>query len=135
MDALRRSGRPYALLHFADFDCPGCRNGARDLALLGGGIAQAGGAVVEVLITQDYFSVANRSHLDAWVATYDLTVTSVIDASDRELESYRRIGIRETTLVVDLSTMKVVWRLTGDLFGIDPSSVSAGAAEILARLP
>jgi hypothetical protein len=137
-DDMRRSGKVLALIHFADFDCPGCRSGAADLAARGAELSSASGGaaiVAEVLVSKQYSSPATRSHLDAWVAAFDLTVTTVIDAPGHELGSLAAIGVRETAILVDLATMKIVWRRTGDLFGIQDSSVDFAATELLSRLP
>lgn len=134
-DDLRRSGRSLALVHFADFDCPGCRSSALSLAARGAELSLAGAAVVEVLVSKQYSDPANRTHLDAWVATYDLTVTTVIDAPGHELESLDAIGIRETAVIVELPSMRILWRATGDLFGVGASSVELAATELVSRLP
>jgi hypothetical protein len=134
LDDLHRSGKAWLFLHVADFDCAGCRSAAGDMATLGQGVVAAGGAVVEVLASEGFSFVADRTHLDAWLATYDLRVTSVIDAPGHGLETLHVVGMRETSLVVDLSTMKVVWMMNGDLGGVDPSSINAAAAEMHRRL-
>jgi hypothetical protein len=134
LDDLHRSGKPWLLLHVADFDCAGCRSAASDMATLGPGVVTAGGAVVEVLASEGFTFVADRTHLDAWLATYDLRVTSVIDAPGHGLETLHVVGVRETSLIVDLATMKIVWMMNGDLGGVDPSSINAAAAEMHRRL-
>jgi hypothetical protein len=133
-DAMRTSGRTVALLHVSDFDCPGCQHAARTMATGAAGIERAGGLVMEVLISHGFFSPATRDYLDAWVKTYDFSMTSVIDAPGHELATLNAMGIRETALVIELSTMHVVFRKTGDLAGIDPPSLDDAFAEMYARL-
>jgi hypothetical protein len=94
----------------------------------------AGGAVVEVLGSRAYTLPSTRQDLDAWLATYDLGVTSVIDASGHDLESLTALVVREVVVIVDLASMRIVWRFNGDLAGIDPSSINAAAAEMHRRL-
>lgn len=134
LDDLHRSGKALLLLHVADFDCAGCKSAAADLVKLGAAVVEAGGAVVEVLGSQGWEYVATRPYLDAWLATYDLRVTSVIDAPGHGLETLHVFGIRETSVIVDLTTMQIVWKMNGDVGGVDPSSIIAAAAEMHLRL-
>src|SRR5262245_18439499 len=131
---MRRSGREVALVHVADFDCPGCNNAASILAKGAKAFVDAGGLVVEVLGSQGFFNPADRAHLDAWVNTYDFVTTSVIDAPGQELATRDAMEIRETALVVDLTTMRVVFRMTGDLAGIEPASLCGAFPEMHRRL-
>jgi hypothetical protein len=133
-DDMRRSGRDVALLHVADFDCPGCNHAADVLAKGAKAFVDAGGLVIEVLGSQGFFSPADRAHLDAWVETYGFVTTSVIDAPGHELATRDAMEIRETALVVDLATMRVLFRMTGDLAGIEPSSLCGAFPEMHRRL-
>lgn len=129
-DDLRRSGRPYALVHVSDFDCPGCNSAARALVTEGPAMVAEGAAVVEVLGSQGFFYPATDASLTAWLTTYDLTVTAVIDAPGHALETLHAAGVRETAVIVDLSTMKVVWKDYGDQSGMDPPSIDAASVEM-----
>jgi hypothetical protein len=70
-----------------------------------------GATFVLVLSTRGYTVPARRSDLVAWVNSYRLPVTSVIDAPDEApLASQRLYGPRDTAFLVDLSTMRIVAR-------------------------
>jgi len=123
-DDLRRSGKRLALVHLADFDCPGCNHAATVLAARAPSAEREGAAVVEVL-GSIYIQAApaDRAHLDAWITTYELHVTSVIDAPGHELATLNDFGIRETALVVNLPTMRIEYRSTGNLAPDGPTSL------------
>jgi hypothetical protein len=124
-DDMRRSGKTLALLHIADFDCPGCNHAATVLAAGAPAAEEAGALLVEVLGSFEFTNPADRAHLDAWIRTYELTMTSVIDSPGHGLTTLTDVGIRETALVIDLTTMQIVFRMTGDLSGIGPSSLDS----------
>jgi hypothetical protein len=90
--------------------------------------------VVEVLESYSGGPVT-RGNLDAWVSTYGLRVTSVIDPPDervtRTLSTY---GIRESLFVVDLRTMRIVNKYNGSVAGVGASSVSMATERILQLL-
>ncbi|HEX3596272.1 MAG TPA: hypothetical protein VHU80_14280 [Polyangiaceae bacterium] len=127
-DDMRRSGKRLALLHVADFDCPGCNHAVTVLATGAHAVEERGALVVEVLGSFEFTNAADRKHLDAWIGAYDLTMTSVIDAPGHPLTTLNDVGVRETALVVDPTTMRVVFRMTGDLAGIGPASLSGAFA-------
>jgi hypothetical protein len=97
-------------------------------------VVDAGGVVVEVLQTSG-FAEPTVDQLDAWINTYDLGVTSVIDRDpDAETETFTALGDREQVFIVDLSTMAVVYQFDGNNFGTPPASTVAAIDEILRRL-
>jgi hypothetical protein len=115
-DDLRRSGKRWAIVHLTDFDCPGCRHAATELDARVADAGAMGPAVVEVLGSVSIEALpADRAHLDAWITTFAPSVTAVIDAPGHEFATLRSFGVRETALVLDLATMQVVYRSTGDL--------------------
>ena len=122
-DDMRRSGKSLALLHVADFDCPGCNHAATVLAAGAHDLQERGALVVEVLGSSEFTNPADRAHLDAWVTTYELSFTSVIDAPGHELATLNAVGIRETALVIELTTMQVMFRATGNLAQDGPTSL------------
>jgi len=70
-----------------------------------------GATLVMVLSTRGYTAPARRADLVAWVNSYRLPVTSVVDAADEApLASQRLYGERDTAFLVDLSTMRIVAR-------------------------
>ena len=88
-----------------------------------------GGAVVEVLMTPT--PGVPRDGLDAWVTTYGLNVTTVLQTGTT---TATQLGVRETAYIIDLKTMKIVWKFNGNLAGIGDSSGKVGVTEILTRL-
>lgn len=69
---------------------------------------------VELLAEGGSHSVqAEASHLDAWVGAQEIPFTSVIDPPGVGMRIVQEIAPRETTFVVELSTMKVLSRAYG----------------------
>lgn len=94
----------------------------------------AGGAVVEIL-ESTAFAFTPRANLDAWVNTYHLPVTSVIDPPDeRVTRTLMTYGIRESLFVVDLRTMRIVAKFNGSVAGTGDSSITMGIARMLELL-
>lgn len=89
---------------------------------------------MEILQTYS-FQPVTRANLDAWVNTYRLRVTAVIDPPDeRVTRTFMTYGIRETLFLVDLRTMRIVNRYNGSTAGAGPSSVAMGTERILQLL-
>jgi hypothetical protein len=133
-DDMRRSGKTLALFHLSDFDCPGCRRAGMKLAAGGPSLVDAGGLVVEVLGSRAFSSPAERADLDAWVASYDFETTALMDADGHALATLNAVGVRDTALVVQLPELRILWRFTGDLSGVTPTSAEAGLDEMHRRL-
>lgn len=109
-------------------------NAARDLAAQGQRILDAGGAVVEILASTANQPVT-RGNLNAWVSTYGLRVTAVIDPpAERVTRTLSTYGIRESLFVVDLRTMRIVSKYNGSVAGVGASSVSMATERILELL-
>jgi hypothetical protein len=90
--------------------------------------------VVEVLESYSGGPVS-RANLDAWVTTYGLRVTAVIDPpAERVTRTLSTYGIRESLFVVDLRTMRIVNKYNGSVAGIGASSVSMATERILQLL-
>jgi len=90
--------------------------------------------VVEVLESYSGGPVT-RANLDAWVTTYGLRVTSVIDPpAERVTRTLSTYGIRESLFVVDLRTMRIVNKYNGSVAGVGASSVSMATERILQLL-
>ena len=76
-----------------------------------------------------------RANLDAWVTTYGLRVTSVIDPpAERVTRTLSTYGIRESLFVVDLRTMRIVNKYNGSVAGVGASSVSMATERVLQLL-
>ncbi|MFO0604343.1 MAG: hypothetical protein U0324_14265 [Polyangiales bacterium] len=89
---------------------------------------------MEILETTSLGPVT-RTNLDAWVTTYGLRVTSVIDPpAERVTRTFMTYGIRESLFVVDLRTMRIVNKYNGSVAGVGASSVSMATERILQLL-
>ncbi len=94
----------------------------------------AGGVVVEILESTLGGPTA-RANLDAWVNTYRLPVTALIDPpAERVTRTLNTYGIRESLFLVDLRTMRIVEKYNGSVAGVGPSSIAQGAARMLELL-
>ena len=90
--------------------------------------------MVEILQTYS-FQPVTRANLDAWVNTYRLRVTAVIDPpEERVTRTFMTYGIRETLFVVDLRTMRIVNRFNGSTAGVGQSSVAMATERVLQLL-
>jgi hypothetical protein len=123
LDDLRSSGAGYALIHLSAYYCAGCRSAAMDLGDLSAPVQQAGGRVIEVLFDGD---------LDPWVVAYDLMVTTIAPQAGNTLVAGP--ADREHALIVDLSTMKIVWKAFGSYGATTNSSAKQGLTEMSTRL-
>jgi len=104
------------------------------LASQGKSVVDAGGAIVEVLASKAGGSVA-KADLNSWVTTYSLPVTSVIDTPPGSgTKTLTFFGIRETCVIVDVRTMKIVKKINGSVTGSGDSSVKQLIPEILKLL-
>ncbi len=95
-------------------------------------MVDAGGAIVEVLASNGG-GAPTKANLNAWVTTYNVPVTSVID-SPSSTKTLTFFGIRETCVVVDVRTMKIVKKVNGSVAGTGDSSVKQLIPEILKLL-
>ncbi len=135
-DDLRRSGKRLAIVHLTDFDCPGCRHAATQLDARVTDAGADGPAVVEVLGSMSIQATpADRAHLDAWITTFGLGVTTVIDAPGHDFATLQSFGVRETALVLDLATMGVVYRSTGTLAPNGPTGLDDAFQYVHDALP
>lgn len=91
----------------------------------------AGGLVVEILGSKSG-GVPSQTDVKAWVDTYDLHVTTVKDGPGSKSIAF--FGVRETAVVVDLRTMKIVKKVNGSVAGSGDSSVKQLVPEVLALL-
>jgi hypothetical protein len=97
-------------------------------------VLAAGGMVVEILETTA-FAYTPRANLDAWVNTYHLPVTTVIDPpAERVTRTYMTYGVRESLFVVDLRTMRILSKFNGSVAGVGDSSITMGIARVLELL-
>ncbi len=55
---------------------------------------------------------SQRTNLEQWITRYGLQITAVIDASPGQTVANAQLGGRDQTYIVDLSTMRVLWKRT-----------------------
>lgn len=101
---------------------------------MGKQFVDAGGAIVEILETKNFFAAPTKNDLDAWVNTYKIPVTSVIDAPGKDLATFKALGQREATYVVDLRTMKILFKYAGTQSGIGTTGAVSGMQKVLELL-
>ncbi len=92
-------------------------------------LLQSGAVVLQILATSSGLP-APRSQLDAWVNTYDLRISMVIDPPGVGTRTLSTYGVRESVFIVDLRTMVIVEKYNGSVAGIGPS----GVAQAIPRL-
>jgi hypothetical protein len=85
-------------------------------------VVAAGGIVIEVLETTGFTTQATKTSLDAWVNKYSLPVTTVKDPDGTGTATLTALGGREQAYIVDLTTMKIVQVIQGDITGIGATS-------------
>jgi len=86
--------------------------------------------VVEILET-NAFGPVSRTDLDAWINTFRLPITTVMDPPGVGLRTFMTYGIRETVFIVDLATMRIVRRFNGSVAGIGPSAIAQAVTEVM----
>lgn len=96
-------------------------------------MVDAGGLVVEVLETKSLAPVS-KTDLDAWIDKHKLPVTSMMDPPGSGTPTYKALGQRETTYIVDLRTMVIVRHIVGDTTGFATPGIDQGITEILKLL-
>jgi hypothetical protein len=68
---------------------------------------------VELLAEGSSYTVpAEAAHLDSWIGTAEMPFTALIDPPAVGQRIIEQIGPRETTLVVELESMKILVRTT-----------------------
>jgi hypothetical protein len=130
LDDARKSGKHYAMINLAESYCPGCQKSAGEIASGGPAVVQAGGVVIEVLETTGFTTQATQSGLQAWVNKYSLPVTTVKDPDGTGTATLNALGGREHAYIVDLTTMKIVDVISGDITGIGATSGGLGLTEM-----
>lgn len=101
---------------------------------MGKSVVDAGGVVVEILGTRTGLAT-KKPDLDTWVNNYKLPVTSLIDSpAGSGTKTLTFFTVRETCVIVDVRTMKIVKKINGSTAGSGKSSVAQLVPEILALL-
>lgn len=122
LDDARKSGKHYAMINLAETFCPGCQKSAGELAAGGPAVVNAGGVVIEVLETTGFTTQATKSDLTNWVNKYSLPITSVKDPDGTGTPTLNALGQREQAYIIDLTTMKIIQIIAGDISGVGATS-------------
>ncbi|MGH7294503.1 MAG: redoxin domain-containing protein, partial [Polyangiaceae bacterium] len=122
LDDARQSGKHYAMINLAELDCPGCQKSAGELQTGAAAVVDAGGVVIEVLETAGFTKQATQANLQAWINKYSLPITTVKDPDGTGTVTLNALGGREQCYVVDLTTMKILQVIKGDITGIGATS-------------
>ena len=93
----------------------------------------AGGVIVEVLAS-NVGAPPTRNNLNSWITTVGLPVTALIDPSGVGTRTLNTYGVRESTFIVDLATMVVVFKVNGSVGGVGPSGVAQAIPRMLELL-
>lgn len=124
---IREQGASYLLVHTSSFWCNSCRVEAFFMSDKVAEIQAAGGDVLELIIDGSVSGIdPQKSEIDIWVETSDLRMTTMGAAEDRVRKVFPD---RDYVYVIDLDTMKVVWRKIGP--AVDPTTSEIGAEEML----
>jgi hypothetical protein len=126
LDDVRRTGKPYAMINLAETYCPGCQKSAGELSTDGKAVIDAGGIVIEVLITTGFTSAPKKTDLDAWINKYAIPVTTVKDPDGAGTPTMTALGGREQAFIIDLKTMKILQVIQGSLSGATDTSGKKG---------
>jgi hypothetical protein len=97
---------------------------------LGKMIIDAGGKVLEVMSD----GASTRMQLEAWIMTYNLNITSLIDAAGMAGTALNAAGIRETVFIIKMPEMTIAYVNHGDVTGISAPSVDAATTRIVQLL-
>ncbi len=68
--------------------------------------------------------------MEDWIVTYDIPVTTV-RATPADGQDW--LARRATAYIIELATMKVVWKHEGDIFGVGDSAAKQAIDEIKAN--
>jgi hypothetical protein len=126
-NAARVSGKKYLMINIAEFLCPGCQNSATEMGMASGGgasVDQAGGVLIEVLMTNGFSTPPTKANLDSWVSKYNLSFTVMADL-DAALTTSNTLGRRDQAYIIDMTTMKVLQYIDGSI--IAAGSNNSGA--------
>lgn len=130
MDDARKSGKKYAIINLAETLCPGCQKSASLLKTDAKGIIDAGGAVIEIVITKAFTGPPAKADLDAWITKYSLVNTAAMDPTGTGTPTHDLLGERDTAYIVELPSMKVKAKIIGSYSGATPGSIEKGFAQM-----
>lgn len=116
-NAARVSGKKYLMINIAEVQCPGCQSSATAMGMSTGGgasVDQAGGVLIEVVMTNGFIAPPTKTDLDAWVNKYKLSFTVMADLT---LTTNNTLGRRDQAYIIDLKTMKILQFMPGSIAG------------------
>jgi hypothetical protein len=132
LDQARKSGKRWAMINLAEYDCPGCQNSAKELAAGGAAVVQAGGIVIEILESKAFSTTTVPAMMDLqyWAGgagtgntTWTLSVTTMKDPDNSTgTPSYNFFGHRDQAYIVDLKTMTVTQQINGSFIAVTINS-------------
>lgn len=93
----------------------------------------AGGVIVEILASK-LGGPPTMMDLQAWINTYGLINTTVMDLPGTGTVTLNTYGIRESAFIVDLTTMQVLVKINGSVAGVGASSVAQAIPMLLTLL-
>jgi hypothetical protein len=128
LEDARNTGKRYAMINVAEFDCPGCQNSATELQARGGQVEQAGGLVIEVLETEGFTMQATMTDLNYWATHYMMENNVVKDPDGSGTPTLNFYGRRDQAYIVDLKTMTILQYIDGSIISSYPAENSAGLA-------
>ena len=106
------------------------------MAAMGRSVIDAGGAIVEILATDQLNPMAHveKADLRSWIEAPRLTVTTVRDPDANPAQSITALQAREFTYVVDLATMRILIFYIGSTAGPGDSAALRAMRDVLALL-
>jgi len=126
----QQNNKKYLMVNVAEFTCPGCGESAAIMSQTGdagvtqaAAVVQAGGMVIEVLESANFVAVPTQMQLQTWISdptaaqgAHALYVTTVADApSSSGTPSWSFFGRRDQAYIVDLTTMKIIKYIDGNI--------------------
>jgi hypothetical protein len=105
---LRSTGAKYALIHVSAIGDAASEAAAAKLVEDAPGLHGQGAQIVEVLATAEG-TAASEEELRAWVATYEMSVTAVVDSPDSPLTVFDAAGSPESGFIIKIPEMEIQW--------------------------
>lgn len=126
---LRDEGASHLLVHVSGIWCATCQVEASILSQYSSRIVDAGGAALELVVDGQVLGAdPTKEELDVWVELNDLQVSTMGPGDDRLRSVF---PTRDMVYIIELETMKVVWRQDGPKNGRAASET--GSLEILSE--
>jgi hypothetical protein len=126
----QQNGKKYLMVNVAEFTCPGCGESAAIMSVTddagvpaAAAVVHAGGMLIEVLESANFTGVPTQMQLQTWISDptaaqgrHALWVTTVADPpSSSGTPSWNFFGRRDQAYIVDLTTMKIIKYIDGNI--------------------